>query len=104
MKEDDAIESFFKGVKEADEHLPVPIFPKQHEPGRVAVLPVFLYAAATITAVVAFIFFIRLNSGNVQNDEMLILIGQDNLKTNSLIEEKSLTEWSSPTDFLAEDF
>jgi hypothetical protein len=92
-------------MKETDEHLFTPPFPKQTESGRSRRLPVFLYAAATIAAVVvAAVFFIYKNGGQEQKEEIVILIGPDNMNTNSLIEEKSLSEWESPTDFLAEDF
>lgn len=105
MMEDDVVDSFFKGMKESDKRLSVPVFPTQTEPGRRKQLPVFLYAAATVAAVVLIsVFLIYKNSYPVQQEQVFILMGEDTMNTNSLIEEKSLSEWESPTIFLAEDF
>lgn len=105
MTEDDVVESFFKGMKGKDERLPVPEFPKQTERDRRRQLPVFIYAAATLAAVILVsVFLVYKNGDPVQEEQVFILMGEDTMNTNSLIEEKSLSEWESPTNFLAEDF
>jgi hypothetical protein len=104
--EEDRIESFFRGMKKADEQLIIPPFPKRKEIRRLQ--PSFLYAAAAIVAILAAVVYLVQPAGhkNVQQDEIVIFVGEDALKTRSLIDarEESLSEWESPTDYLSEDF
>lgn len=102
MKEDDVVESFFKRMKEADENLVVPVFPEKSRPERRRHRLAFFYAAATLAAVVmAVVFWVQGNRNQAQKDELFILTDEE---INSLIEGESMSEWDSPTKFLAEDF
>jgi hypothetical protein len=104
--EDDKIESFFREMKASDRHLVVPPFPKQREPRKL--LPIFMYAAAAVIALlIAVLYFMPqpVNDLDASRD-VVILVGQDNLKSQSLIDagQETLSDWESPTSFLSEDY
>lgn len=105
MKEDDAVESFFREMKKADENVAVPEFPKQVKFTRSRQLPVFLYAAAALAAIILVsVFFIYKTEIEEKPEQVFTHINEDEMNTNSLIEEKSLSDWDSPTSYLSEDF
>ncbi|MBT1696669.1 hypothetical protein KK083_07280 [Fulvivirgaceae bacterium PWU4] len=102
--EEDKIEAFFRGMKKSDEQLVIPPFVKQKKTRR---LPSFLYAAAAVvTALVVVVYLVRQGSvERVQPGEVIILVYQDAPRTHSLmdVQEQSLSDWESPTDYLSED-
>lgn len=102
--EEDKIEAFFREMKQSDEQLVIPPFVNQKRTRR---LPAFLYAAAAaVTALVIVAYLSRQGSPErVQPGEVIILVYQDAPKTRSLmdVQEQSLSEWESPTDYLSED-
>ena len=103
--EEDKIEAFFKGMREADSKLMIPPFKKQKRTRRL--LPAFLYAAAAaVTLLVVITYLVRQGSNErVQPGEVIILVYHDAPKTHSLMEEReqSLSDWESPTGYLSED-
>jgi hypothetical protein len=104
VKDDDKLESFFKTIKKADEQLLVPPFLKRIEPTR-RERPLFLYAATTVVVIVAVVLLVLQDRNSImQHVDILVPVGENPSKTNSLLDEKSLLEWESPTDFLSEDF
>lgn len=102
--EEDKIEAFFREMKKSDEPLVIPPFAKQKKNRR---LPSFLYAtAAVVTALVVVAYLVRQGSvERVQPGEVIILVYQDAPQTHSLmdVQEPSLSDWESPTDYLSED-
>lgn len=103
--EEDRIGAFFREMRKADEQLIVPPFPERKKTRR---LPSFLYAAAAVvTALVMVVYLVRqAGQERVPPGEAINLMQEDELKTRSLIDiqEESLSEWKSPTGYLAEDF
>lgn len=102
--EEDKIEAFFREMKQSDEQLVIPPFQKEKRTRR---LPSFLYAAAAvITALVVVAYLVRQGSPErVQPGEVIILVYHDTPKTHSLmdVQEQSLSDWESPTDYLSAD-
>ena len=102
--EEDKIEAFFREMKRSDGQLTIPPFIKQK---KTRTLRSFLYAAAAaVTALVIVVYLVRQGSPErVEPGEVVILVYEDTPKTHSLmdVQEQSLSEWESPTDYLAGD-
>lgn len=106
MKDDDNnIESFFNEMKKADERLEVPPFAL---PAKTRKFSVFAYGIAAAVALLVAVVWLNRSNGNDQRPahEILIEINNHELETRSLMPpgEEGLSDWESPTDFLAEDF
>jgi hypothetical protein len=102
--EDEKLEQFFRGMKQADEHLVVPAFPRQRT---IRKLPVFAYAAALAVVIVAGVYLVRPAAvDNTPAGEITITVDNDAFKSQSLIpaDDETLSGWESPTDFLLEDY
>lgn len=105
--DDNKLESFFNGMKAADRHLPIPPFEKPKGPRKL--LPLFMYAAAAAVTLLMAVLYFTPEPGNdvMPAPDIVILIGQDNLKSQSLMEDtgpEELSDWESPTSFLSEDY
>lgn len=102
MKDDDAIKSFFEGMKEADVNLLVPPFekPVKHKRNR---LP-YWYAAAMLSAIfVCAIFLIRTPYDGKEKETSPILNPYVD-ETGSLLFSDDMESWKSPTDGLLKEF
>jgi hypothetical protein len=104
--EEDKIDTFFKGMRKADEYLVIPPFPKRKTPRRLK--PLYPFAAAVfIAAFVVVAYLVRqAEHERMKPGEVPILVDKDAFKTHSLVDvrEESLSEWESPTEYLSTDF
>jgi len=109
MEDDKILESFFDGMKQADAQRPVPPLEKP-TPVRRLWSPSIRYsvAAAVTILMVAALYMVR-QTGQKQTAQMrdvVIEVGRESTKTGSLVDmpEQTLSEWTSPTSSLSEDF
>ena len=109
MEDDKILEPFFEGMKQADAQRPVPPFRKPR-PVRRLWPPALRYAAAAAVtiAMVAVLYRVR-QKGDEQTTppkDIVIVVGREATRTGSLVNtsEPTLSEWTSPTGYLSEDF
>lgn len=106
MKDDKILESFFEGMKKADERLPVPLFEKPAVRKTIRSVDWLYYAAAMLTVIVISAPFLIRSSGEDQKKEEIPLFNPELTETGSLLDtdEMTISNWQSPTDGLLEEF
>jgi hypothetical protein len=109
MEDDKILESFFGGMKQADAQRPVPPL-KKPTPVRRLWSPGIRYSAAAAVTIflVAVLYTVRKRAQEptAQTRDVVIEVGQRSTPTGSLVDmpEQTLSEWTSPTSSLSEDF
>jgi hypothetical protein len=109
MEDDKILESFFDGMKQADAQRPVPPLEKP-VPVRRLWSPAIRYSvAATVTILLVAVLYTVRQAGQeptAQMREVVIEVGRESTPTGSLVDmpEQTLSEWTSPTSSLSEDF
>jgi hypothetical protein len=109
MEDDKILESFFDGMKQADAQRPVPPLEKPVPVRRLWPRAIRYSVAAAVTILmVAVLVTVRQTTREttVQTGDVVIEVGQGSSQTGSLVNmpEQTLSEWTSPTSSLSEDF
>lgn len=109
MEDDKILESFFDGMKQADAQRPVPPLEKPAPVRRLWPRVIRYAVAATVTILMVAVLYTVRQTGQeqtAQSKDVVIEVGRESTKTGSLVDmpEQTLSEWTSPTNYLSEDF